>query len=132
MTQLLASVEQSRSVSAMVMPQSPQQSDIYLAADEQQADKKSTSSQHGIHEESSANSLHQRRRSGDDGSVHSQTDRTTGNLEHVNDSSGQTGFGRIQGGDRKSCDGGIEKANADAQYHHAGDQLIKVGCLMEA
>ena len=86
----------------MVMPQRPQQSDIYLAADEQQADKKSASSQDGVHEESGANSLHQRRRSGDEGGVQSQTDRTTRNLEHVNDSSCQTGFGRIQGGDSKS------------------------------
>src|SRR5689334_22175762 len=116
----------------MVMAQRPQQSDIYLAADEQQADKKSASSQHGVHEESGPNSLHQRRRSGDKGGVHSQADRTTGNLEHVNNSSGQTGFGRIQGGDSTSCNGGIEKANADAEYHHTGDQLTKVGCLMEA
>src|SRR5689334_14266999 len=115
----------------MVMPQRPQQIDIYLAADEQQADKKSASGQHGVHQESSANSLHQRRRSGDDGSVHSQADRTTRNLEHVNDSSSQTGFGGIQGGDSKSCDGGIEKANADAEDHHTGNELIKVGCLME-
>jgi hypothetical protein len=80
----------------MVMPQFPQQSNIYLAADEQHADKKSASTQHGVHEESSGNSLHQRRRSGDDGSVHSQADRTTRNLEHINDSSSQAGLGRIE------------------------------------
>ena len=115
----------------MMMPQSSQQIDIYLAADEQQADEESATTKHGVHEESSANSLHQRRRRGDDGSVHSQADRTTRDLEHVNDSSGQAGFGRIYGGDSTSCDGGIEKADADAEYRHAGDQLIKVGCLME-
>jgi hypothetical protein len=32
----------------MVMPQCPQQIEIYLAADEQQADEESASSQHGI------------------------------------------------------------------------------------
>ena len=71
----------------MVMPQCPQQRYIYLAADEQQTDKKSASSQHRIHKKSSANSSHQCWRSGDNGSVQSQADRTPRNLEHVNDSS---------------------------------------------